>query len=177
MVLAESRNRYRPRSFGQKSTFSPSQFDDVKNATPSSSLRKTFSWALRMQFWSFTINRVKTVLGCGRLAIASSSARFAASRYFSIKNDDVCSAFPTLSKPLAELSIGNEALTSISTPSRSRIVFSYSVRLSRRRTTRPCSARRAASAACACVLIQLDKRLLHLSPLAAAWPWAASRPP
>ena len=44
----------------------------------------------------------------------------------------MCSASPTLSKPFAAPSSGSSSFRSTSTPSRSRTVFSYSTRLSRR---------------------------------------------
>ena len=48
--------------------------------------------------------------GLGRLAMARFRAVSAASRYFSIRNEEVCSASPTLSKPLAEPSGGQQVL-------------------------------------------------------------------
>ena len=47
------------------------------------------------------------------------------------------SAAPTLSKPCAMASSGNISFTDTFTAKRSRTVFSYSTRLSRRNTTRP----------------------------------------
>ena len=48
--------------------------------------------------------------GLGRLAIAMLSAVSAASRYFSIRKDDVWFAAPALSNPSAEPSSGNCSL-------------------------------------------------------------------
>jgi len=86
----------------------------------------------------------------------------AASRYFSIKNDALCSASPTLSNPLAAAVDGQHFLQLEVDARRSRMVFPYSTRLSRRRTTRP-SARRAASAACTSAAIQSDSTRISAS--------------
>ena len=59
----------------------------------------------------------------------------------------MCSASPTLSNPPADESSGNNSRTRTSTPSKSRSVFSYSTRFSRRSTTRPSFARCAAFSA------------------------------
>src|SRR6266849_5608515 len=48
-----------------------------------------------------------------------------------------------LSNPCAEVSRGSNSFNSMSTPNRSRTVFSYSTRLRRRKTTRPSADRRA----------------------------------
>src|SRR5258708_5633567 len=50
---------------------------------------------------------------------------------------EVCSASATLSNPFTWASTGSNSFRSTFTPRRSRRVFSYSTRLSRRRTTRP----------------------------------------
>ena len=98
--------------------------------------------------------RFLIIHGCGPLAMAASSTLSAASRYCSIRKEETCSASALLSKPFADVSGGSRSFRSTSTPSRSRTVFSYSARLSRRRTTRPWAAFRAASAAATRPLIQ-----------------------
>ncbi len=90
--------------------------------------------------------RFLIIHGCGPLAMAASSTLSAASRYCSIRKEETCSASALLSKPFAGVSGGSRSFRSMSTPSRSRTVFSYSARLSRRIGTRPWVAFRAASA-------------------------------
>src|SRR5437867_8676226 len=54
-----------------------------------------------------------------------------------MRNEEMCSASPTLSKPLEDVSSGSVSRRSTWMPSRSQMVRSYSTRLSRRRTVRP----------------------------------------
>ena len=73
----------------------------------------------------------------GFATIARCMMLSAAARYRSISTGDIVSTSPMLSKPWPMSSDGKSSVGSKSTPIRSRIVFRYSVRFSRRIVTRP----------------------------------------
>src|SRR5579864_3559326 len=77
-----------------------------------------------------------------------------------MRKDEECSASPTLSKPWSDESAGSRSCRETSTDRRSRMVFSYSVRLRRRRTTRPWATRREFSTAAILPSIQAATMLI-----------------
>ena len=75
--------------------------------------------------------------GSGSPPMARAAMRSAARRYFSIRIGEIVRTSPRLSKPWPESSLGKSRSAWKSTASRSRIVFEYSLRLSRWAVTRP----------------------------------------
>ena len=87
------------------------------------------------------MRRFCTMGGFGRVAVARSRARFAASTYLERLTCEISRASLFLSKPWAEPSAGSKPCSAMPGISkRSRIVFSYSVRVSLRIPVRPAPA-------------------------------------
>ena len=139
------------------------------------SLRSCCSRGRRMRLGLSRDIRLRAASASGSAPMARAAIRSAASRYFSISTGEMVSTSPMLSKPSPESSVGKSFSARKSTASRSRMVFEYSVRFSRRAVTRPGSGFTLRSAFSNSPCTNFIRASICASSGAAACPWAAFR--